>query len=408
MDRKLESEINEALGELSMEEILSLEDRPSPTPSGRVPVDRSVRTGRVMKIHESDVFVELAANSEGVCPLAQFDEPPQIGDELDFVVERFDAFDGLMILSRKGAVQKAVWENIEVGQVIEARCVGMNRGGLEMEVDHHKAFMPSGQVDLQHVPDISVFIGEKFPCKVIELRKDKKRLVLSRKSVLMKEQRQRRKELLESIEAGKTLEAKISSIQPYGAFADLGGIDGLIHVSDLCYEHINNPEEVVSVGDTVQVKVLKVDKSKKPVRISLGRRQTMPNPAKESMASLEEGQEITGKVTKVMEFGAFVEVGPGLEGLVHISELSYSRVPSVESVVKPGDEVTAKIKSIDSKKNRISLSIKALQDPPKRSGNKRDDAHAHELREEDPEMRKLKARFSGELKGGLGTIPGES
>ena len=412
MEMDLESEIAAALGDMSIDQLLE-ESEAQATGNVSISTDgRRTRSGVIAKIHGNDVLVEFGPKSQGVCPLSQFEEPPEVGSTHEFVVERFDPFDGVLVISLPGAIQKADWGTLEVGQIIEARCTGMNRGGLEMEVDHHKAFMPAGQVDIGHLPDISVLIGEKFPCKVIELKKNKKRLVLSRKAVLLAERVESRAKLLEEIEEGQTRTVTITSIQDYGAFADLGGVDGLIHISDISHEHLKDATDVLKVGDTVEVKVLKVDRSGPRVRIGLGRKQVLADPASQAIAEVKEGAEMTGTVTKTTEFGAFVEIAPGLEGLVHISQLAHERVPSVEHVLKKGEVVRVQVMSVDEKRRRISLSIKALTEAPKREeqegkskkGRRGGSGYnePEQARAEDPGMRKLKARFSGDLKGGLG------
>lgn len=280
-----------------------------------------------------------------------------------------------------------------------------------MEVNKHRGFMPSGQVDTRHVPDISVFIGEKMTCKVIELKKNKDRLVLSRKAVVAIERAQQRETLLGELAEGQVRKATVTSIQPYGAFADLGGIDGLIHVSDIAHERIKDPGSVLKVGDTLEVQVMKIDTSGKEPRIGLSRKEVMANPVAQALEAIEEGAEVTGTVKKLTDFGAFVEIAPGLEGLIHISQLAHERVQNVQQVLKKNEVVRVKILSIDKARNRVSLSIKALTEPPKRaesdggSGGRRGrgPAESQQAREEDPEMRKLKARFSSnDLKGGLG------
>jgi small subunit ribosomal protein S1 len=402
IDDALDAEISEALGGMSIDDLVGEPAAPSVNISSD---GRRTRTGTIVGIHEREAMVEFGPKSQGICPLSQFEEPPAKGSTHEFVVERFDPFDGVLVVSLPGAVQKADWGSLEIGQIIEARCVGMNRGGLEMEVDSHKGFMPAGQVDLRHLPDISVLIGEKFPCKVIELKKHKNRLVLSRKAVLIAERETNREKLMETLAVGQVLKATVTSIQSYGAFADLGGIDGLIHVSHIAHERIKHPDEVLKVGDLVEVEVLKIDNEATPPRIALGRKQVLGNPMASSYDSIEADSEMTGTVTKTTDFGAFVEIAPGVEGLVHISQLSHERVPNVEHVVKKGEVIQVKVLSIDADRQRISLSMKALTEAPKREPRPgrggRDEPIAS--RADDPEMRKLKARFSSnDLKGGLG------
>lgn len=396
MDAKLAAEIEEALGDMSVEDMLEVADKPrSSTETGQ----RQRRTGTVMSIHGNDVFVEFGPKSQGVCPLSMFESPPPLGARMEFIVERYDKEDGLLVLSRQGTVQKAEWELLEPGQVVEARCTGVNKGGLELEVANHKAFMPAGQVDLRHVADLSVFIGEKMPCEVIEIDRQRGRIILSRRAALEQERAQLRTQLLATLEVGQTLPAVIISIQPYGAFADLGGLDGLIHISDMAYERIKHPSEVVKEGQQVQVKVLKIDRKQDPPRISLGLKQTMEDPRTASLKAFEEGQTVSGRVTKIMPFGAFVEIAPGVEGLIHISELSHDRVHDVRKVVRQEEIVTAKVLSIDPSSRRISLSLKALKS--------KEDHEAELQRKEDARMKKLRAQLSKKfgplnLKGGIG------
>ena len=393
-----------------------MDDHQESAPTVSISSDgRRTRTGVIAALHGDSALIEFGPKSQGICPGNQFKEllgeDPVVGATHEFVVERFDPFEGLLVVSLPGAVQKADWGTLEEGQVIEARCIGVNRGGLEMEVNNHRGFMPSGQVDTRHVPDISVFIGEKMTCKVIELKKKKNRLVLSRKAVVAAERAKQREVLLGELAEGQVRQATVTSIQPYGAFADLGGIDGLIHVSDIAHERIKNPGDVLKVGDTVDVQVLKLDTSGKEPRIGLGRKQVVANPVTEAMKTVEEGAEITGTVKKLTDFGAFVEVAPGVEGLVHISQLAHERVENVQQVLKKNEVIQVKVLSVDHERNRLSLSIKALTEPPKRpesaggGGGRRGRGsnESQQPREEDPEMRKLKARFSSSgLKGGLG------
>jgi small subunit ribosomal protein S1 len=408
VDQTLEAEVSAALGDMSVDDLL--DDR-GPKRSGQTDArGRQVRRGKVIRVHAGDVFVEFGPRSQGVCPLAQFPEPPEIGADLEFVVERLDAFEGLLLLSRPGAVQKADWGTLEKGQIVEARCIGMNKGGLEMEVAHHKGFMPAGMVDLRHIPDISVFIGEKFPCQIMELNKDKNRLILSRKAVLAAERAARRDQVLAELAEGQIRPATIISLQPYGAFADLGGVDGLIHISDLSHDRIRHPSEVVKEGDVVQVRVKRVERGPEGVKISLSRKDTMSDPLAGAIAAMKPGETVSGRVTRLAEFGAFVELAPGVEGLVHISEVSHERIPSVDRVLKKDEVVTCRILSIDPGKKRISLSIKALLAPPEPTardqrggGRERPDPP----RPDDPELRKLKARLGSkggmpQLKGGIG------
>jgi len=425
----LEAELERAMGGMSEQDLLAATGGSKPaartlasTNIRRTSAGRQLRSGRIMEIRGNDVYVEFGPKSQGICPLGHFPEPPQAGQEMEFVVERLDPFEGLLILAREGAASKAPWGDLKVGHIVEARCVGMNAGGLDMEVAHHHAFMPASQVDVRHVEDISIFLGQKMECEIVELRRNKERMLLSRRRVLERRRAEQRDEVLKSIEVGMERTATIVSLQPFGAFADLGGVDGLIPISELAHGMVAKAEDVVQVGETIQVRVLRVDKDAKPPRITLSRKQTMANPVIDAIGTITVGSTVTGTVKRMTPFGVFIEVAPGVEGLVHISEISHERLPSPEKAVKVGTEVTAKVLSTDAQRGRISLSIKALLDAPVRSsgsgggserqgrGRGRGDAFGGrepiEPREADPEMRKLLAKFGSgkrELKGGLGS-----
>lgn len=406
LDADLAREIEEALGGMSLEEMV--ERTTAPHRSVPVKGERSMRMGKVMRVHNGDVFIEFDPKRHGVCPIGQFETEPQPGEAFDFFEERFDPFEQLWVVSRRGATVKADWNNLAEGMVVEARCIGMNKGGLDMEVAHHKAFMPASQVDVRHLPDISVFLGEKFPCKIIEIRKEKGRMVLSRKAALLEERGRLRSKLLEELDVGQTRTATITSIQQYGAFADLGGVDGLIHIGDLTHERIKDPGQVVKVGDVVEVRVLKIDRTTKPIKISLGRKQTLSDPAVAAMGEIQEGSEVSGTVTRLTDFGAFVELSPGVEGLIHVSEVAHERIPTPAKVLRVGEVVQCKVLGVDQGRKRIALSRKALIDrpaPPQGQRDPRQGSPAVPLREDDPAMRKLRAKFAvgkRELKGGLG------
>ncbi len=388
LEDRLQAEIEAALGDMTLEDMVELAERPEP---GSAP-GRQTKTGTVVRVHGNDVFVEFGPKSLGVCPRGEFDNPPTVGERLEFTVDRYDAKEGVLLLGRKGAIHKAVWETLAVGQVVEARVTGHNKGGLELEVAQHKAFMPAGQIDLLHVEDLSAFVGQKLPCEIIELDRFRGRIILSRRRVLEAERAAQRDKILSSLEVGQTHSAVIRSIQAYGAFADLGGVDGLIHISDICHDRLKHPSERVKLGDQVQVQVLKVDREHEPPRVSLGMKQCMADPYHGHVANIKEGDTVTGKVTRIMPYGAFVEIAPGVEGLLHISQLAEERVTRVGSIVKPNEVITVKVLDVDPKSRRISLSLRAA----------RREQASEVLRADDPAIAKLKARFSGKLKGGIG------
>ena len=399
----LEAEIENALAGVDLDLLADEGEKPTPTPGHRINLSagRRTRTGRITNIRGQDVLVEFGPKSQGFCPLRQFADPPEINSSHEFLVDRLDA-EGLLVLSIPGSVQKVDWGNLSVGQTVEGRCIGLNKGGLEVEVAHHKGFMPAGQVDIRHIPDISIYLNQKMTCRVTQLDRKRGKLVLSRRAVVEEERAANSEKILAELHPGKTISVVVTSVQPYGAFADLGGLDGLIHVTELSHERIKDPREVVKVGDEFDVKILKVDTKGEQPKIGLSRKAMLSNPRIDAMNELKEGETVSGTIKRILDFGAFVQIAPEVEGLVHISEVSHERIPSVDTVLRVGEVVQAKILSIDEARGRISLSIKALQDRPAQPKRKQRDGFDDRARAEDPEMRKLKARFGGDLRGGLG------
>ncbi|MBQ73046.1 MAG: hypothetical protein CMJ67_09105 [Planctomycetaceae bacterium] len=396
----LEQEIADALAGVDL--MAMSEEPPAPVPGDRIKLDggRRTKTGRIALIRGGDVLVEFGPKRQGVCPLSQFDGEPAIGSDVEFLVARLDA-EGLFVLSLPGSVQKAEWGNLEVGQTVEGRVTGVNKGGLEVEVAHKTGFMPSGQIDIRHIPDISTMLGEKITCRVTQLDKKRGRLILSRRAVIEEERAANAAKLLTELEPGQRRTVVVTSIQAFGAFADLGGVDGLIHVSELTHERVRDPGQVVKVGEELEVVVTKVDTSGDQTRIALSRKAVLSDPRAEMMNTLEAGATVAGTVKKITDFGAFLEVAEGVEGLLHISEISHRRIDRVDREIREGEVVQVKILSIDPDKGRISLSKKALEERP--AGERgRDGGGSSEARPEDPEMRKLRSKFSGDLKGGLG------
>ena len=394
----LEQEIADALAGV---DLMALEEEKEPAPGDRIQMrdGRRTRTGRIVSVRGGDVLVEFGPKRQGVCPASQFDPEPVIGTDVEFLVERLDS-EGLFVLSLPGAVQKVEWGNLEKGQTVEGRVIGVNKGGLEVEVSHHTGFMPAGQVDVRHVPDISVLLGEKITCRVTQLDKKRQKLVLSRRAVLEEERAANAEKLLAQLETGQRRTAVVSSVQQYGAFADLGGVDGLIHVSELSHDRVKDPGDVVKVGEELEVVVTKIDLTGDQPKIGLSRKAVLVDPRADLMNELETGATVAGTVKKITDFGAFLEIAEGVEGLLHISEISHRRIDRVDREIREGEVVQVKILSIDPDKGRISLSKKALEERP--AGSRGGGDNASSARAEDPAMRKLRARFSGDLKGGLG------
>lgn len=383
-----------------------------------VQAGREHRSGKVVAVGPTDLFLEFGPKELGVCPRAQWpeDQIPKVGDELEVVVDRFDSTEGIFLCSRPGAVQKAAWELLEVGTTVEARVTGVNKGGLELEVAQHRAFMPAGQVALERVPDLSVFVGEKMTCVVTQVdRRGSGNIVLSRREILLQQRKEQAEKLKASLQEGQTLDGVVRKIMPFGCFVDLGGVDGLVHLSDLTYDRVGYGEKAVEKhvkeGQTVRVQILKLDWENN--RVSLGIKQVQGDPFATAVNAIVEGAEVTGKVTRLAEFGAFVELAPGVDGLVHISELDHRRVARVDDVVKVDQIVQAKVLKIDKETRRISLSLKALKPLPEvtiggGSGGKgrgpRDAGRSpEEIMKETPALRRLREKFGKQkFKGGIG------
>jgi small subunit ribosomal protein S1 len=321
------------------------------------------RVGTIAAVRGDDVFVEFSGGQEqGLCPRSQFEKAPRVGDHVEFFINGFDEQDQLLRLNLPGATTRADWQSLQEGMVVEALVTGLNTGGLELKVAGRRAFMPTSQVDVERIEDFNPLLQRKLRCKVTELNKRKRRVVLSRRAVVEEERDAERKKLIEQIQPGEIREGTVRRIEKFGAFVEIApGVDGLAHISDLSWSRIGHPKEVVQVGQQVQVKVLKVREDDE--RISLGLKQAMPDPWNAAGSKYQEGQTVTGTVTRTTDFGAFVELEPGVEGLIHISQLSTKRVNRVTHVVKEGQEVTAMIRQIDPEKRRIGLSIRALEEP---------------------------------------------
>jgi len=334
-----------------------------------VEAGRERRTGKVVSVGPSDIFVEFGPKSLGVVPRLQFPDEslPVVGTDLEVVVDKFEPSERIFVCSRPGSVTKASWELLEPGSIVEARVTGHNKGGLELEVSGHSAFMPMGQVGGDRVVDPSVFVGEKMKCTVVRVdRSGKGNIVLSRREVLDVERKEQAKKLKESLVEGQTIEGTVRKIMPFGAFVDIGGVDGLVHLSDLTYDRVGFGEKAVAKfvteGQRINVRILKLDWEND--RIGLGVKQVQGDPFATAVNAITEGADVTARITKIAEFGAFAEIAPGVEGLIHISELDHRRVTRVEDVLKPDEVVQVRIIKIDPSNRRVSLSVKALKPLP--------------------------------------------
>ena len=388
----LELELAEALGGMSLDEIVGVE---SPA-AAKTEVELEGRyQAKIVKIHRDDVFLEFGQRNQGVLSLRQFTEAPPLGAIVDVIVHSFDAEEGLYQLTKPGvALAVADWSDLAEGVLVEARITGENKGGLECEVNNIRGFIPASQASIYRIENLAQLVGERLLCVVTEANPDKRNLVLSRRAVMEREQAEAKEKLLLQLEPGQIVEGVVRSIRDFGAFVDLGGVDGLLHVSQLGWARVKHPSEVLQEGQTVKVKIQKIDPDTK--KISLGMRDLLENPWTTVGGKYPVRSRIEGTVTKIMDFGCFVQLEPGIEGLVHISELAHKRVFRVSDVVKEGDKVEAQVLSVDAEKQRISLSIKAVQAKPVA-------AQPDAPMEEEPETPAVPANSrKTPLKGGIG------
>ncbi len=325
-------------------------------------------TGTVVKIEHDEVLLDIGFKSEGVIPARELtirkDVNPEdlvsLGDTIEALVLQKEDKEGRLILSKKRAEYERAWKAVEekfkAGVNVEGEVIEVVKGGLILDIGL-RGFLPASLVDLRRVKDLSAFMGERIESRVIEMDRNRNNVVLSRRVVLEAARKAERSEILDKLKPGMKLKGTVSSIVDFGAFVDLGGIDGLIHISELSWNHVNQPSEVVKVGQEVEVQVLDVDLNRE--RISLGLKQTTEDPWRALIKKYPIGAIIEGKVTKLVTFGAFVDLGDGVEGLVHISEMSKQHVDAPAQVCKVGDTVQVKVMEVDLERRRISLSMKA-------------------------------------------------
>ncbi|HEY6075917.1 MAG TPA: 30S ribosomal protein S1, partial [Gaiella sp.] len=330
-----------------------------------------VVTGKVVRIDKDEVLVDIGYKSEGVILSNELSirksadpfEEVDMGEEVDALVLTKEDQDGRLILSKKRARFEKAWRRIEAaaesGEPVIGKVIEVVKGGLILDLGV-RGFLPASLVDIRRVQDLDEFLGKELRCKVIELNRSRNNVVLSRRAVLEDERKEMRQAILDRLNPGDVVEGTISNIVDFGAFVDLDGMDGLIHISELSWSHVNHPSEVLEIGQTVEVKVLDIDRERQ--RISLGLKQTQSDPWQQVLDSYQEDDVVEGRVTKVVTFGAFVEILPGVEGLVHISELANHHVENPREVVSQGDPVNVLILEIDGERRRLSLSLKRVDE----------------------------------------------
>jgi small subunit ribosomal protein S1 len=357
LDREIEEELSAALGGFSDKDLQS-EARPPQQTAGSPP---GPKKGKVLSVRGQDVFIEVpGGRTQGVLAIEQFPEgPPAPGTEVDVTIEGYDGSNGLLLLSRRGAAVHADWSSIAPGMIVEARVTETNKGGLAVDVNGIRGFMPISQIDLYRVEQTEQYVNQRLLCLVTEVNPQERNLVVSRRDLLEREREEKREKLWQEVAEGQIREGIVRSVRDFGAFVDLDGADGLLHVSEMSWHRVQDPTTIVQPGQHIKVVVLKVDREKR--KIGLGLRQLMASPWDAIEDKYPEGDVVTGKVTRLLDFGAFVELESGVEGLVHISELSPQRVFRVGDVVQPGQDVQVKILRVDKTQRRISLSLKAAK-----------------------------------------------
>jgi small subunit ribosomal protein S1 len=335
--------------------------------------DGDIMEGVVVKIDRDEILLDIGYKSEGVIPSKELsirhdvdpNEVVSVGDRIEALVLQKEDKEGRLILSKKRAQYERAWGRIEEtmasGRTIKGPVIEVVKGGLILDIGL-RGFLPASLVDLRRVRDLQPYIGTELECKIIELDRNRNNVVLSRRAFLEESQSEGRKKFLENLQKGERRKGTVSSIVNFGAFVDLGGVDGLVHVSELSWKHVDHPSEVVAVGQEVEVEVLDVDLERE--RVSLSLKATQEDPWKEFERRYKAGEVIPGQVTKLVPFGAFVRVSQGIEGLVHISELSHEHIDTPESVLSVGDEVQVKVVDVDVSRRRVSLSMRQVTPAP--------------------------------------------
>ncbi|HEY8460381.1 MAG TPA: 30S ribosomal protein S1 [Blastocatellia bacterium] len=367
---ELSAETSDSDGEFSMEDFGKILAEHEQSHRSEISEGEVVK-GRVVKISDQNVIIDVGFKSEGIVAISEFKDGDQItinpGDEVDVYVKQLENAEGYVELSRADAVRMQSWEQIEQaykqGTNIIARVTDRIKGGLRVDVGGIQAFLPGSQVDVRPVRNLDSFRNKEIEVRVLKVNKKRGNIVLSRKIVLEEMINGKKSETLKNLEEGIIVEGQVKNITEYGAFIDLGGLDGLLHITDMSWGRIQNPNELFKVGQEIQVKVLKFDRDKE--RVSLGYKQLIPDPWATTVERFPIGSRVKGKVVSITDYGAFIEIEPGVEGLVHVSEMTWSkRVKHPSKLLSVGQEVEAQVLEVDSNNRRISLGIKQIEPNP--------------------------------------------
>ena len=391
----LEAEFAEALGDMPIDEMLSGDLRGF---EADLEPETKVQ-GRVLSTQRDAVFLDLGGRKQGYLKLVSLDEPLEPGAVVEAIVSRFDPAEGLYELTLPGkAVDVGDWSQVSEGMIVEAHVTGHNKGGLECDVNKLRGFIPASQISMYRVEDLAKFVGERFTCVVSEANRDKRNLVLSRRAIMEREKADAKEKMMASLEVGQTYEGVVRSLQTFGAFVDIGGVDGLVHISQLSWDRIRHASEVLEVGQKIKVKIQKIDPD--TGKIGLAFRDLAENQWSHVAEKYSSRTRVKGTVSRLMEFGAFVKLEPGVEGLIHISELAHKRVFRASDIVTEGQEVEVLVMSVDVENQRIGLSLKALESRPE---PKKDEPEPEEAASAPASAAKPR---STPLKGGVGKSTG--
>lgn len=356
----LDDEMDEEFGEESFRELFEN------SPQGNLAVGDVVE-GTVIQLNPDSVVIDVGYKSEGVIPLSEFivDGKPaqlEVGDKVDVLFERAENESGLIGLSKEKADRQKVWNSLEEDAVVDGKIVSRIKGGLSVDIGVN-AFLPGSQVDLRPVRNLDKLIGETFEFKIIKLNKRRGNIVLSRRVLLENERESQRADTLKTLEESQVVEGVVKNLTDYGAFIDLGGIDGLLHITDMSWGRVTHPSDILAVGDAINVKVLKFDREKE--RVSLGLKQTAPDPWLSVAEKYPAKAKVSGKVVSLTDYGAFVELEEGVEGLIHVSEMSWTkRIKHPNKILSIGDEVVIVVLAMDTENRRISLGLKQVEPNP--------------------------------------------
>ena len=390
---ELEAEVAAALGDVSLDAIVAGDLK---TDANRLE-NGSKHRAQVVDLHGDDVFFSLGGKNQGFTSVRNFAEPPKPGEMVDVMVTGYSTEDNLYLVSVPGgAIVSGDWSDLAEGSLVQARVTGSNTGGLECQVSSLRAFIPVSQISMYRVENTAEFVGQTLICLVTEANERRGNLVLSRRAVLEREKEESKKALLAELQPGTMREGTVRKIHDFGAFVELGnGVDGLVHISQLAWDRVKHPSEVVEEGQKVRVRIEKIDETTGKISLSL------KNPEEHPWANIEQrfpvGSTVTGPVSRIAQFGAFVRLAAGVEGLIHISELAHHKVYKVENVVKEGQEVECKVLDVDAEAQRMSLSLKAaLAKPERAEGDGKEKAEV-----EEPARELAVPKRSGPLKGGI-------